>query len=58
MLDHLIGDREHPRWNCQAERRGGLEIEYPLELGRLLDWDVALTSLAWDPVEKVGGAAV
>ena len=58
MLDHLIGDREHPRWNCQAERRGGLEIEYPVELGRLFDWDVVLTSLAWDPVEKVGGAAV
>src|SRR5437879_5803330 len=37
LLDHLVGAGEEGLLNCQAERLGGREIDYQLELGRLLD---------------------
>ena len=40
LLDHLVGDREHARWNGKAERLGGLEIDDQLELGWLHDRQV------------------
>src|SRR6516164_1997405 len=33
-FDHLVGDREHARRNCQAERIGGFQIDHELELRR------------------------
>jgi hypothetical protein len=27
LFDHFVGDSEHTRSNCKAERLGGLEIE-------------------------------
>jgi hypothetical protein len=32
LLDHLVGDCEHPGWNIQVERLGGSEIEHHVEL--------------------------
>ena len=39
-FDYLVGEREHPRRNCEAKRLGGLEIDHELKLGRLYDWQV------------------
>src|SRR5215813_5882132 len=36
-LDHLVGEREQPVRNLEAERLGGLEVDRQLEFGRLLD---------------------
>src|SRR4029078_4906471 len=36
LFDHLVGSGEHRRWNCEAKRLGGLEIDYQLVLGRRL----------------------
>jgi hypothetical protein len=35
LFDHLVSDGEHPGWECDTERPGGLEIDHKLELGRL-----------------------
>src|SRR5262249_55717696 len=40
LLDHLVGEREQPVRNLEAERFGGLEVEHQLELGRLHDRQV------------------
>jgi len=37
LFNHLVGDREHARRNCAAERLGGLEVDHQLELDRLQD---------------------
>jgi hypothetical protein len=40
LFDHLVGDGKHARRDGEAERLGGLEIEYQVELRRLLDRQV------------------
>ena len=37
-LDDLIRSRQHTGRNCQPDLLGGFEINYELELRRLLDW--------------------
>jgi hypothetical protein len=37
LLDHLVGAGEQSRRHVEAQRLGGLEINYELELGRSLD---------------------
>ena len=37
-LDHLVGAGEQRQRECDAEGRGGLEIDYQLQLRGLLDW--------------------
>ena len=37
-LDHLVGEREQPVRNLEAERLGRFEIDDQLELGWLQDW--------------------
>ena len=34
-FDHRVGDREHSRWNGEAEGLRGLEVDGELEFGRL-----------------------
>jgi hypothetical protein len=36
-FDHLVGKREQPVWNLEAERLGGLEIDGQFKLRRLLN---------------------
>jgi hypothetical protein len=40
LFDHLVGAREQRGRNGEAERLCGLQIDYQLELGRLLDRQV------------------
>src|SRR6185503_3412045 len=35
-FDHLVGASEHARWQVEAERLGGLEVEHQFVLGRRL----------------------
>jgi hypothetical protein len=37
-LEDLIRSRQHIGRNCQPDLLGGFEINYELELCRLLDW--------------------
>ena len=39
-LDHLVGAHEDRWGHGQAQRLGGVEIDYQLESGRLLDWQI------------------
>jgi len=41
LFNHLIGERNQPRWNGEAEGFGSPEIDDELELGRLQDWQIA-----------------
>ena len=40
-LDHLVGEHERRRRNRQPERLCSREVDDEIELGRLLDWDIA-----------------
>jgi hypothetical protein len=39
-FNHLVGALQQEPWHVQPKRLGGLEIDYEVELGRLLHWDV------------------
>src|SRR5260221_14663935 len=39
-LDHLVGASEQHRWHVEAQRFRGIEVDYQLEFGRLLNWQV------------------
>ena len=39
-LDHLVGEREQPVWNCEAERLSRLKINDQFEFRGLLDRQV------------------
>src|SRR5215813_11801343 len=55
-LDHLIRPRQERRWDCQAEGLGRLEIDDQLELGGLLDRQVACLR-SFQNLVYVGGGA-
>ena len=38
LFDHLVGAQVERRRESEAERLGGLEVDYQLELDRGLDW--------------------
>src|SRR6516225_2074828 len=40
LFDHLVGEREKVRRDCEAERLRGLEIDDQLELRWLHDWKI------------------
>src|ERR1019366_8807174 len=55
LVDQLIGSGEQRLWHGEAERFGGLQINNKLELGGLLDRNVARLCSAQDLINIVGG---
>src|SRR5438093_12328681 len=56
-LDHLVGAQEERLGDRQAKRLGGVQIDDEIELGRLLDRDVAWLGPSQNLVNIVGGTA-
>jgi hypothetical protein len=56
LFDHLVGAGGQRRWNLWAEYLGGGEVDDEIELGRLLDRDVAWLRPAQNFVDQLGGA--
>src|SRR5262245_55729579 len=57
LFDHLIRPRQQRRWDGEAERLRGLEVDDKLELGRLLDGKIGGLSAVEDLVHIRGDAA-
>src|SRR5215510_10467453 len=55
-LDHLVGAGEQRRWNFEAQRLRGCQIDDEIELRRLLDRKVARLCPAQNLVDVVSGA--
>src|ERR1700745_2461075 len=53
---HLLRTQQERFWYSEAERLSGGAIDDEIELGRLLDWDVARLRPAQNLVDIVGGA--
>src|SRR5258707_8323651 len=58
LFDHLIGARQHCRWNCETQCFGGFEIDHQLVLSRRLHWKVTRLLALEDAVDIAGGAMV
>jgi len=35
LFDHLVGNRQHARWNCESERSSRAEVDCKLQFGGL-----------------------
>jgi hypothetical protein len=57
LFDHLIGAQQEGLGHLEAEHLGGGEIEDQVELGRLLDRQVAGLCAAQNLIDIVRGAA-
>jgi hypothetical protein len=40
LFNHLICERNQPRWNGESERFGGLKIDHEFVFGRLKNWQI------------------
>src|SRR6516164_3693241 len=40
LFDHLVGNRQHARWNCESERSRRAEVDCKLQFGGLQNWQV------------------
>src|SRR5262245_11281398 len=58
LLDHLVSAGEHARWNVEAERLGGHQIDDEVEFGRLLDRNVGRFRPAQNLVDMLGRTPV
>src|SRR5262245_51434406 len=58
LLDHLTRLEEQRRWICQPERLCGLQIDHQLELGGLLDGEIAGLGALQDFVDVCGCAPI
>src|SRR5438046_2159198 len=41
LFDHLVRTEQQRRWYCEADRVGGFHVDDQLEVGRLIDRDIA-----------------
>src|SRR6266581_4014823 len=57
-LDHLVGNREHARWNCEAEGFRSLKVDDQLELRGLLHRQIARLGPGQDPSGVDAGLTV
>jgi hypothetical protein len=51
LFDHLVGEQQHRLGNAQAERLRGLDVDRELELGRLLNRQIAGISTLEDAID-------
>jgi hypothetical protein len=51
LFDHLVGCLQEGFGDCEAERFGGLEIDYELILCRLLEWEIGSLFTAQNAVD-------
>src|SRR6185295_20284401 len=58
LFDHFIRDGNEPRWNGEAERLGGLEIDDELEFGRLQDRQIGRLRAFQDLPNIVAGLPI
>ena len=58
LFDHLIRPHQERLGNHQPEGLGGFQIDDELELGRLLNWEVAWIRAFQDLVDVDRGATV
>src|SRR4029079_9155869 len=56
-LDHLVGAGEQRGRNLDFERGCGGQVEYEIELGWLLDWQIAWLRATQDLIEILGCAS-
>src|SRR5262245_55758266 len=56
LFDHLVGAGEQHRGNFKTESLRGCQIDNEIELGRLLDRDVARLRSPQDFIDILGGA--
>ena len=50
-FDHLVGEQQHGLRDAQPERLRGLDVDHELELGRLLNWQIAGVSALKDAID-------
>src|SRR5262249_46708451 len=55
LFDHFVGGYEQSLGHSDAQRPGGLDVNYKIELTWLLDRDVGRLRSAQDLVHKIGG---
>src|SRR5258708_16249897 len=58
LFDHLVGNGEHARWNGEAERLGGLEVDNEFEFGRLHDRHIGGLFAFFNPPAQNTGFAL
>src|SRR5262249_52964937 len=58
LFDHLVGGGEQRRWNVEAERLRGLEVDHQLVFGSCLDRQVGWSLLCFIHVSHVSKICV
>ena len=55
VLDHLVSAGEQHRRHCQTKRFCSGQIDDKIELGRLLDWNIARFRSTQNPIDIFSG---